>query len=46
DAIVDTLIDKARADPHLATRHDVLSLMIQSRYEDGSPMSATRSPTS
>jgi cytochrome P450 len=38
DAVVDTLIDKARADPHLATRDDVLSLMIQSRHEDGSPM--------
>ncbi|MDT5265488.1 MAG: cytochrome family [Mycobacterium sp.] len=38
DAIVDTLIDKARADPDLDSRDDVLSLLLQSRYEDGSPM--------
>ena len=38
DAIVDQLIDKAKADPHLDARDDVLSLMVQSRYEDGSPM--------
>jgi cytochrome P450 family 138 len=38
DAIVDQLIDKALADPNLDTRDDVLSLMLQSRYEDGSPM--------
>ena len=38
DAIVDTLIDKARADSNLSSRDDVLSLMLQSRYEDGSPM--------
>ena len=39
DSIVDRLIVKARADPALADRHDVLALMLQSRYEDGSPMS-------
>jgi len=38
DAIVDQLIDKAQADPDLAARDDVLALMLQSRYEDGSPM--------
>ena len=38
DAIVDRLIDKARADPRLAERDDVLALMLQSRHEDGSPM--------
>ena len=38
DAIVDQLIDKALADPNLDTRDDVLALMLQSRYEDGSPM--------
>ncbi len=38
DAIVDQLIDKALADPNLDTRDDVLSLLLQSRYEDGSPM--------
>jgi len=38
DAIVDKLIDKARTDPDLDLRDDVLSLMLQSHYEDGSPM--------
>jgi hypothetical protein len=36
--IVDRLIDKALADPSLGERDDVLALMLQSRYEDGSPM--------
>lgn len=39
DTIVDRLIDKALADPHLGDRDDVLALMLQSRYEDGSSMS-------
>jgi hypothetical protein len=39
DAIVDRLIDKALADPHLGERDDVLALMLQSRYEGGSSMS-------
>jgi cytochrome P450 len=39
DAIVDRLIDKAQSDPDLDAREDVLSLLLQSRYEDGSPMS-------
>ena len=38
DAIGDRLIDKAQADPSLASHDDVLALMLQSRYEDGSPM--------
>jgi len=38
DRIVDRLIDRALADPHLESRDDVLALMLQSRYEDGSPM--------
>jgi cytochrome P450 family 138 len=38
DAIVDKLIDKAQSDPNLDARDDVLSLLLQSRYEDGSPM--------
>jgi cytochrome P450 family 138 len=38
DAIVDQLIAKAQADPNLDAREDVLSLMLQSRYEDGSPI--------
>jgi cytochrome P450 len=39
DAIVDRLIAKALADPGLAERDDVLALMLQSSYDDGSPMS-------
>src|SRR5262249_12112436 len=39
DAIVDRMIEKARADPRLADRDDMLALMLQSRHEDGSPMS-------
>ncbi|MDQ1581950.1 MAG: cytochrome family [Microbacteriaceae bacterium] len=38
DAIIEQLIDKALADPNLDTRDDVLSVLLQSRYEDGSPM--------
>lgn len=38
DAIVDLLIDKALADPDLDARDDVLSVLLGSRYEDGSPM--------
>lgn len=38
DAIVDRLIDQAVADPSLDSRDDMLALMLQSRYEDGSPM--------
>src|SRR5438445_6451 len=38
DANLDRLIDKALADPGLADRDDVLALMLQSRYEDGSAM--------
>lgn len=39
DAIVDRLIDKARVDPALADRDDVLAVMLRSRYDDGSPLS-------
>ncbi|NMN97479.1 cytochrome P450 [Antrihabitans stalactiti] len=39
DAIVGSLIDKALADPHLAERDDVLAMLLQSRYDDGSAMS-------
>jgi cytochrome P450 len=38
DAIVDRLIDKAEAAHNLQERDDVLSLMVQSRDENGSPM--------
>ncbi|WP_250009818.1 cytochrome P450 [Actinoplanes sp. M2I2] len=39
DAIIDRLIDRARADPALGDREDVLAMLVQSRYDDGSPMS-------
>lgn len=39
DAIVDRLVDKAERDEHLDERNDVLAMMLQSRYEDGSAMS-------
>ncbi len=39
DAIVDRLIAKAARDPHLDERDDILALMLQSRYDDGSGMS-------
>jgi hypothetical protein len=39
DVIVGALIDRVAADPNLEQRDDVLSLMLQSRYEDGTAMS-------
>lgn len=39
DAIVGSLIDKTLADPHLTERDDVLAMLLQSRYDDGSSMS-------
>lgn len=36
--VVDRLIDKHRADPQLEERSDVLALLLQARYDDGSPM--------
>lgn len=38
DAIVATLIADARRDPSFEERGDVLALMLQARYEDGSPI--------
>jgi cytochrome P450 len=38
DAIVDSLIADARADPTLAERSDVLGLLVQARYENGEPI--------
>ncbi|EPZ18371.1 cytochrome P450 [Mycobacteroides abscessus V06705] len=38
DAIVGRLFDKGAADPGLDERNDVLALMMQSRYEDGTSM--------
>jgi cytochrome P450 family 138 len=39
DAIIDRLIAAARQDPGLSERDDVLALMLQSRYDDGSALS-------
>lgn len=39
DVIVERLIDKAESDPQLDSREDILALMLQSRYDDGSRMS-------
>ncbi|MGH2958726.1 MAG: cytochrome P450 [Solirubrobacterales bacterium] len=39
DAIVDRLIERGRNDPKLEERNDVLSMLLQARYEDGEPMS-------
>jgi cytochrome P450 len=39
DAIVARLIADIRSDPAFEDRTDVLSLMLQARYEDGSPIS-------
>jgi cytochrome P450 len=38
DAIIDSLIADARADPALEERTDVLSLLLQARYENGEPI--------
>jgi len=38
DAIVDRLIATARNDPRLAERDDVLAMLVQTRYDDGTPM--------
>ena len=38
DAIISRLIADARNDPALEERNDVLALMLQARYEDGSPI--------
>lgn len=39
DVIVERLIASVRRDPRLDERDDVLALMVQSRYDDGSAMS-------
>jgi cytochrome P450 len=39
DAIIARLIADARRDPAFEERNDVLALMLQARYEDGSPIS-------
>ncbi|MGC9665311.1 cytochrome P450 [Planosporangium sp. 12N6] len=39
DAVVERLITKAEQDDHLDERDDILAMMVQSRYDDGSSMS-------
>jgi cytochrome P450 len=39
DEIIDTLIEKGRADEQLEHRSDVLALLLQARYDDGEQMS-------
>jgi cytochrome P450 family 138 len=39
DLVVDSLIDKALADPDLEERADILALLLRSRYDDGTAMS-------
>jgi hypothetical protein len=38
DALVDQLIAKHRDDPRLEERSDVLALLLQARFDDGTPM--------
>ena len=38
DAVIDSLIAKARADPALEERSDVLAVLLQARYENGEPI--------
>jgi hypothetical protein len=38
DTVVDSLIADARADPAFEERNDVLSLLVQARYDNGEPI--------
>jgi len=38
DVVVDRLIDRARRDPDLESREDILAMLVQARYDDGTPM--------
>jgi cytochrome P450 len=38
DAVIDSLIAKARTDPAFEERSDVLALLLQARYENGDPI--------
>ena len=38
DAVIDSLIADARADPAFEERNDVLTLLLQARYENGEPI--------
>jgi hypothetical protein len=42
DEIVTRLIDKADADPQLEQRDDILAMMLQARYDDGSRMTRSQ----
>jgi cytochrome P450 len=42
DEVVGRLIDKAEADPQLEDREDILAMMLQARYDDGSRMSRSQ----
>jgi cytochrome P450 len=42
DAVIDSLIADARADPALEERSDVLALLLQARYDNGEPISDRR----
>lgn len=39
DELIFSLMAEARSDPNFADRSDVLSLLLQARYEDGEPLS-------
>jgi cytochrome P450 len=41
DALVESLVAKAKADPNLDERADVLSILVRARYDDGSAMSTS-----
>ncbi|MGD9512993.1 cytochrome P450, partial [Mycolicibacterium sp.] len=38
DELLNGLLNDARSDPNFTVRNDVLSLLLQARYDDGSPM--------
>jgi cytochrome P450 len=42
DDLVTRLIDKAEADPQLERRDDILAMMLQARYDDGSRMTRSQ----
>ncbi|MFG2044449.1 hypothetical protein [Dactylosporangium sp. NPDC048998] len=46
DAIVDRLVAAAEADPNLDEHGDILALMLQARFDDGSAIPRAPSPTS
>ncbi len=39
ESLIDSLIDRARQDPHFTDRTDVLSIFLRSTYDDGTAMS-------